>query len=64
MNDSIFGYNCRNNLDNCQFVPVFGEFQEIAYIERYCNYFDSKLSSFVLSDLTRQEIEEKIIIHS
>ena len=53
MNDSIFGYNCRNNLDNCQFVPVFGEFQEITYIERYCNYFDSKLSSFVLSDLIR-----------
>ena len=22
MNNSNFGYDCRNNLDNCQFVPI------------------------------------------
>ena len=59
MNDSNFGYDCRNNLHNCQFVPIFDELQEITYLKRYYNYFDSKVSSFVSSDLIRQEIEEK-----
>ena len=22
MNNSNFGYDCRNNLDNCKFVPI------------------------------------------
>ena len=39
--------DCRNNLDNCQFLP------------RCYNYFDSKVLSFVTSNLIRQEIEEK-----
>ena len=55
----IFGNDCRKNLDNCQFVPIFHELQEITYLKRYYNYFDSKVSSFVSSDLIRQEIEEK-----
>ena len=59
MNNSNFGYDCCNNLDNCQFVPIFDELQEITYLKRYYNYFDSKVSSFVSSDLIRQEIEEK-----
>ena len=28
MNNSNFGYDCRNNLDNCKFVPLFDEFKE------------------------------------
>ena len=59
MNDSNFGYDCRNNLHNCQFVPIFDELQEITYLKRYYNYFDSKISSFLSSSLIRQEIEEK-----
>ena len=59
MNNSNFRYDCRNNLDNCQFVPTFNELQEITYLKRYYNYFDSKVSSFVSSYLIRQEIEEK-----
>ena len=35
------------------------ELQEIAYLKRCYNYFDSRVSSFVSSDLIRQEIEEK-----
>ena len=58
-NNSNFGYDCHNNLDNCQFVPIFDELQEITYIQRHYNYFDSKVLSFVSSDLIRQEIEEK-----
>ena len=28
MNNSNFGYDCRNNLDNCKFVPLFDEFKD------------------------------------
>ena len=59
MNNSNFGYDCRNNLGNCKFVPIFDEIKEITYLKRYYNYFDSKVSSFVSRELIRQEIEEK-----
>ena len=59
MNNSNFGYDCCINIDNCQFAPIFDELQEITYLKRYYNYFDSKVLSFVSSDLIRQEIEEK-----
>ena len=29
MNNSNFDYHCRNNLDNCKFVPIFDEYKEI-----------------------------------
>ena len=32
MNNSNYGYNCRNNLDNCKFVSIFNELKEIMYI--------------------------------
>ena len=50
MNNSNFGYDCRNNIDNCQFVPIFDDYREIAYINRYHNVFDKKISSFVTPD--------------
>ena len=59
MNNSNFGYDCRNNLDNCKFVPIFNEYKEIIFINRYYNIFDSKLSQFVTSDLLKADIEEK-----
>ena len=57
MNNSNFGYDCRNNLDNCQFVPIFDELKEIKYIKKYYNFFDPEVSKFVTSDLIAQEIE-------
>ena len=59
MNNSNFGYDCRNNLDNCQFVPIFDELKEIMYLKWYYNYFDSKVSSFVTADLIKQDVQEK-----
>ena len=59
MNNSNFGYNCRNSLGNCRFVPVFDEFKEITCIGRYWNFFDSRVSQFVTTDLIKQDIEEK-----
>ena len=35
MNNSNFGYDCRNNLDICEFVPIFDELKEVTYLKRY-----------------------------
>ena len=59
MNNSNLGYDCRNNLDNCKFVPIFEELKEIMYIKKYINFFYPKVSKFVMPDLIAQEIEEK-----
>ena len=59
MNNSNFGFDCRNNLDNCKFVPIFDEYKEITFINRYHNIFDSKISEFVTADLLKSDVEEK-----
>ena len=59
MNNPNFGYNCGNNLDNCKFVPIFDEYKEITFINRYRNIFDSKVSKFLTSDLLKADVEEK-----
>ena len=59
INNSNFGWNCRNNLDNCKFVPIFDELKEITYINRYYNIFDSNIPEFVTADLLKADIEEK-----
>ena len=59
MNNSNFGYDCRNNLDNCKFNPIFDELGEITYINHYHNIFNEKVSSFVSTDLVKQCVEEK-----
>ena len=59
MNNSNFGYDCRNNLDNCKFVPIFDEIKEVTYPTRYFNYFDQRISVFVTTDLIKLNIEER-----
>ena len=61
MNNSNFGFDCINNLDNCKFVPIFDEYKEITFINRYHNIFDSKISEFVTADLLKGDIEEIFI---
>ena len=58
MNNSNFWYDCRNNLDNCKFVPIFDEFREVTFVNWYHNIFYQKVSQFVISDLLKQQIEE------
>ena len=59
MNNSNFGYDCRKNFGNCQFVPIYDELKEITYIKKHYNFFDPKVSKFVTSAFIAQEIEEK-----
>ena len=63
MNNSNFTFDCRNNLDNCKFVPIFDEYKEITFINRHHNIFDSKISEFVTADLLKGDIEEKLTIN-
>ena len=59
MNNSNFGYDCLNNLNNCQFIPIFDKLKGVTYLKRYYNYFGQKVSKFVTTDLIKQEIDEK-----
>ena len=59
MSNSSFGYDCRNNLDNCKFVHIFDKFKEITNVGRYFNFFDPRISQFVTTYLIKQDTEEK-----
>ena len=50
------GYDCRNNANNAKFEPIIDEISEIAYIKKYYNLFDNKVSNFVNSDVLEQQI--------
>ena len=58
MNNAIFGCDCRNNANNAKFEPIIDEVNGITYIEKYYNLFDSKISNFINSDVSEQEIEQ------
>ena len=34
LNNANFGYDCRNNLDNCIFEPINDEINELSFIRR------------------------------
>ena len=59
MNNSNFGYDCRNNLDNCKFNPIFDELNEITNITRYHNIFQKDMEDFVSPEIIKQHTEEK-----
>ena len=53
MNNSNFGYDCRNNLDNCKFNPIFDELNEISNVNRYHNIFDNNMTDFASTDIVK-----------
>ena len=59
MNSSNFECDCRNNLDNCKFVPIYDEMNEITFVNRYHDIFDQKVKNFVTPDLLKQKPEEE-----
>ena len=59
LNNSNLGYDCRNNIDNCNFVPIFDEIGEIQNVEKYYNIFDPKVSQFLSGDLMKDSVESK-----
>ena len=59
MNNSIFGYDCRNNADNCYFLPIYNELEELMYAKQYQNIFDQSISEFVSSECLERQIDEE-----
>ena len=48
INNSNFGYDCRNNLDNCKFASIFDEFKDITYIGRCWNFLIQEFYDLLL----------------
>ena len=60
LNNANFGYDCRNNLDNCIFEPINDEIGELSFIRRYYNnLFDKDIQPFINSKILQEEIDEK-----
>ena len=60
LNNANFGYDCRNNLDNCTFEPINDEINESSFIKRYnSNLYDRNLQPFITSRILKEEIDER-----
>ena len=60
LNNANFGYDCRNNLNNCQFEPINDEINELSFIKRYySNLYDRNLQPFITSRVLKEEIDER-----
>ena len=58
MNNSSFGFDCRNNAGNCFLNSIFDEIEEHSYAKRYQNIFDQAIVEFVSSELLERQIKE------
>ena len=60
LNNANFGYDCRNNLDNCTFDPIMDEIRELTFIKRYhSNLYDESIRPFVTSRILSEDIQER-----
>ena len=60
LNNANFGYDCRNNLDNCFFQPITDEIRELNFIKRYhSNLHDESIRPFVTSRVLPDDIQER-----
>ena len=60
LNNSNFGIDCRNNIDNEILEPIYDEVSEIAYIKKFDNIFDNeKYVQFSEANIVTQEVNEK-----
>ena len=49
LNNSNFGIDCRNNIDNCYLEPIYDSFYEISYIKKYTTiFFDEKVFFYLI----------------
>ena len=58
MNNANFGFDYRNIVNNVKFAPIIDEISEISYLKKHYDLHDPKISSFVTSNLSEQEIEQ------
>ena len=58
MNNSNFGFDCRNNANNLKFEPLINEIEELSYIKRYHSLYDEKVKQFVSSETLEKKINQ------
>ena len=59
MKNSNFGNDCRNNIDNCSFRPIYDDIEEISYIQKYTSlYNNDDYKDFACPETIRQQIEQ------
>ena len=60
MNNSNFGNDCQNNMDSCDFRPMFDNIEEIAYIQTYTSlFFNDDYKDFACLETIKQQIEHE-----
>ena len=59
MNNANFGSDCRNNIDNCDFVPIFDEVNEIYSLQKYYSLINPKVNNFVSGKLIEESVNNK-----
>ena len=59
MNNANFGFDCRNDANSLKFQPLIDEMNEISYIKKYHNIYDSKIKMFVSSKILEDHIEKE-----
>ena len=61
LNNANCGIDCRNNIDNCSFEPIFDDIYEIVYIKKFDSIFDNeKYRGFSDINLMTQEVNENM----
>ena len=59
LNNSNFGIDCRNNIDNCILEALYDEFTEISYIEKFTKISNGDtFRNFFSPSLLREEITQ------
>ena len=60
LNNSNFGYDCRNNIDSCSFKPTFDDIDEISCIQKYTSiYYNDVYKDFAYNDSIKEQIEHE-----
>ena len=59
MNNANFGFDCRNKANNTKFEPIIDEVNEISYIKKYYNLFDTKAQKFGRSEVLEEHINSE-----
>ena len=60
LNNSNFGYDCRNNLGNLNFEPINDELNELNFIKKYhSNLYDPSIKQIVNSRVISEDINER-----
>ena len=61
LNNSNFGFDCRQNTDDCKIELLYDGAEEVRYIKNYSNIFsDYKLKEFFTEDALHTQVEKEI----